>query len=72
MNKLKIHEIVYSICCLLTVCVICGSILYGCSRASDQYYEFASTCVKNGGSWIPTGEYKGNCTYGRSINERSP
>lgn len=42
------------------ITVICGSILYGCSSASNSYYKLADNCVNSGGSWIP---HSGPGTY---------
>jgi hypothetical protein len=65
----NVASAIYSICCLLVVVVICGSVLYGCSRESDTYYKAQSECVNQGGSWVPTGSggsYQASCVFGKS------
>lgn len=37
---------------IITVAIIAGGVLYGCSEDTRLYYETVNHCVKSGGSWV--------------------
>lgn len=46
---------IIALCVTAVLFLLIGGALYGCSNASNKYYQAHSECVQRGGTWIPTG-----------------
>ena len=49
-----IQAITFSVTRILAVALVCGTLVYDCTKSNQQCYAAFNQCVSSGGSAVPT------------------
>lgn len=60
------QTVTLSVAAVLVAAILTSGIVYSCSNLNSRYYELASRCIAEGGTFAPSGrgDYSAMCIRG--------